>query len=100
MEEWWKHMVFIKKFTGAIGYASYDSSKLLYDRVSIVSIDSDEFMSCSCGKIKMYVMPYRHICAIFPSKKSMYLQCFILDGTRYSIIIMVTVLEGNFLKIL
>ena len=64
MEEWWTHMVSIKKCAGTIGCVSYDSSKLLYDRVSIVRIDTDGFMSCSYGKAQIYLMTYRHICAI------------------------------------
>ena len=31
----------------------YDSSKLLYDRVRIISINSEGFMSYSCGKVQM-----------------------------------------------
>ena len=49
--------------------ASYDSSKLLYDRVRIVSIDCEGFMSCSCGYVQMYLMPCRHICAVIDDKQ-------------------------------
>ena len=48
---------------------SYESRQLIYDRVRIVSIDSDGFMSCSCGKVQMYLMPCQHICAIISLKK-------------------------------
>ena len=47
---WWV----LKKCAGTIRCVSYYSSKLLYDRVRIVSIDTDGFMSCSCGKVQMY----------------------------------------------
>ena len=42
---------------------------MLYDRVRIVSIDCEGFMSCSCGKVQMYMMPCRHICAIIDKKE-------------------------------
>ena len=44
---WWV----LKKCAGTIGCLSYDSSKLIYDRVRIVSINTEGFMSCSCGKV-------------------------------------------------
>ena len=69
MEEWSKHMVGIEKCAGTIGWVSYDSSKLLYDRVRLVSIDTDGFMSCSCGKVQIYLMPCRHLCVIISFKK-------------------------------
>ena len=48
---------------------SYDSSKSIYDRVRIVSIDTEGLMSCSCGKVQTYLMPYHHICAINSMKR-------------------------------
>ena len=63
-------MAGIKKCAGTIGHVSYDSSRLIYDRVRIVSIDSDGFMSCSCVKVQMYLMPCRHVCAIISIKKT------------------------------
>ena len=57
-------MAGIKKCADTIGHVSYDSSRLIYDRIRIVSIDSDGFMSCSCVKVQMYLMPCRHVCAI------------------------------------
>ena len=69
MAEWCNYMVGIKKCAGTIGCVSYDSSKLIYDRVRIVSIDTEGFMSCSCGKVHMYLMPCHHICAIISMKR-------------------------------
>ena len=40
-----------------------------YDRVRIVSIDCEGFMSCSCGYVQMYLMPCRHICAVIDDKQ-------------------------------
>ena len=62
---WWV----LKKTAGTIAMVSYESSKILYDRVRIVNIDCDGFMSCSCGKVQMYMMPCRHICAIIDKKE-------------------------------
>ena len=59
----------LNKCSGTIGCVSYESRQLIYDRVRIVSIDSDGFMSCSCGKVQMYLMPCQHICAIISLKK-------------------------------
>ena len=64
---WWV----LKKVTGTISFASYDSSKITYDRVRIISIDCEGFMSCSCGKVQMYMMPCRHVCTII-DKKDLY----------------------------
>ena len=62
---WWV----LNKITGTMECASYDSSKLLYDRVRIVSIDCEGFMSCSCGYVQMYLMPCQHICAVIDDKQ-------------------------------
>ena len=64
---WWV----LKKVAGTMACASYDSCKILYDRVRIVCIDSEGFMSCSCGKVQMYLMPCEHLCAII-EKKNLY----------------------------
>ena len=61
---WWV----LKKTAGTIECASYDSTKLLCDRVKIVTIDSEGFMSYSCGKVQMYLIPCRHICAVIEDK--------------------------------
>ena len=53
------------------GIGVYDSSKLLYNRVRIVSIDSEGFMSYGCSKVHMYLMLCMRICAII-SKKEFY----------------------------
>ena len=37
---------------------------LKYDRVRIVTINTDGYMSCSCGYIQRMLMPCRHVCAI------------------------------------
>ena len=57
---WWV----LEKYAGTIGCVSYESCKLLYDRVRSFSIDTDGSMSCSCGKVQMYLIPCIHICAI------------------------------------
>ena len=62
---WWV----LKEPAGTMEYASYDSSKLLYDRVRIVSIDCEGFMSFSCGKVQLYLMSCRHICAVIEDKE-------------------------------
>ena len=62
---WWV----MKKTAGTSAMVSYESSEILYDRVRIVNIDCDGFMSCSCGKVQMYMMPCRHICAIIDKKE-------------------------------
>ena len=89
----------LKDCAGTLKVDSRESGTLLYDRVRHVVIDSDGFMSCSCGKVQMYLMPYQHICAIISQKNIMYLQCFISDGTRCTIIITVIVLVLSWLLI-
>ena len=91
-------MVDIKKMC-RFGCASYDSSKLLYDRVRIVSIDCEGFMSCICSTIQMYLIPCRHMCVIISKKSYVHLQCFIFGDTSCSIIMMVKVLEWNWLHV-
>ena len=54
---WWV----LKDCAGTLQVASHESETLLYDRVRHVVIDSDGFMSCSCGKVQMYLMPCQHI---------------------------------------
>ena len=51
MDGWYKNMVGIKKTAGTIAFALYDSRKIIYDRVRIVSIDCKWFMSCGYGKV-------------------------------------------------
>ena len=75
---------------------SYDSSRLLYDRIRILSIDCKGFISCSCGKVHICVTQCRHICAIISRKSCMYLKCLIFAGTSCSIIIMTTILATHF----
>ena len=62
-------MVGTERTAGTSAMASYESSKMIYDRVRIVNIDCEGFMSCSCGKVQMYMMPCRHICAIIDKKE-------------------------------
>ena len=62
---WWV----LKDCAGTLPVASRESETLLYDRVRQVVIDSDGFMSCSFGKVQMYLMPCQHICAIISQKK-------------------------------
>ena len=59
----------LKHCAGKSKFDSRESGALLYDRVRHVGIDSDGFMSCSCGKVQMYLMPCQHICAIIAEKK-------------------------------
>lgn len=59
----------LKDCAGTSQFDSRESGTLLYDRVRHVVIDSDGFMSCSCGKVQMYLMPCQHICAIISQKK-------------------------------
>lgn len=62
---WWV----LKNCAGTCTFSSRESETLLYDRVRQVVIDSEGFMSCSCGKVQMYLMPCQHICAIISEKK-------------------------------
>ena len=57
---WWV----LKDCAGTLPLDSTESGTLLYDRVRHVGIDCNGFMSCSCGKVQMYLMPCQHICAI------------------------------------
>ena len=47
--------------TGA-SHKAYEPMK--YDRVRMVNISTDGYMSCSCGYIQRMLMPCRHVCAI------------------------------------
>ena len=62
---WWV----LKDCAGTLPLDSTESGTLLYDRVRHVGIDCNGFMSCSCGKVQMYLMPCQHICAIISQKK-------------------------------
>ena len=42
----------------------HDECKVRFDRVRIVSIDVNGFMSCSCGYVQRFLLPCRHICAV------------------------------------
>ena len=41
-----------------------ECSKVRFDRVRIVTIDVNEYMSCSCGHVQRFLLPCRHICAV------------------------------------
>ena len=41
-----------------------ECSKVRFDRVRIVFIDVDRYMSCSCGYVQRYLLLCRHICAV------------------------------------
>ena len=49
-----------------VGYLKDRDSTLpqLYDRVRIVDVDMEGYMSCSCGYVQRMLMPCRHICAV------------------------------------
>ena len=41
-----------------------DSSVPIFDRVKKVTLDDDNFMTCSCGKTQEYLLPCVHICRV------------------------------------
>ena len=41
-----------------------ECSKVRFDRVRIVVIDVNGYMSCSCGHVQRFLLPCRHICAV------------------------------------
>ena len=42
----------------------HDDEVKKYDRVRKVFIDSEGYMSCSCGYVQRMLMPCRHLCAV------------------------------------
>jgi len=47
-----------------------DMSKLIkFDRVRVVQIDANQFMSCSCGYCQRFLLPCRHVCAVLKDLK-------------------------------
>ena len=58
----------IEKTADTMEYASHDSCKLLYDRIRVVNINCQEFMSYSCIKVQMFLMTCRHIYVVIEDK--------------------------------
>ena len=54
-----------------VGYLEHRDTSLpqLYDRVRIVDIDMEGYMSFSCGYVQRMLMPCRHICAVINKKE-------------------------------
>ena len=54
-----------------VGYLKDRDSTLpqLYDRVRIVDVDMEGYMSCSCGYVQRMLMPCRHICAVIKKQE-------------------------------
>ena len=45
-------------------FSEKESSSIKFDRVRIVLIDLEGFMTCSCGYVQRMLMPCRHICSV------------------------------------
>ena len=41
-----------------------ESQKITNDKVSIVTIDCEMFMSCNCGRVRMFLMTYAYVCTL------------------------------------
>ena len=59
--------VLSKDVGNVVSQKSYEPTK--YDRVRMVNISTDGYMSCSCGYIQRMLMPCRHVCAIINDTK-------------------------------
>ena len=58
----YKWMVIYKKHVS--GQNKKLSSELMFQRVRTVTIDTDGYMTCTCGYVQRMLMPCTHICAI------------------------------------
>ena len=57
-----KWMVIYKKSIS--GFPEKKSSALSFQRVRTVTIDTDGYMTCTCGYVQRMLMPCTHICAV------------------------------------
>ena len=55
-------MVMYKK--SILGVPEKTSSELVFQRVRKVTIDTDGYMTCTCGYVQRMLMPCSHICAV------------------------------------
>ena len=55
-------MVMYKK--SILGVPEKTSSELVFQRVRKVTIDTDGYMTCTCGYVQRMLMPCTHICAV------------------------------------
>ena len=59
----------LNKEAGTIRPNDDIQNNIKFDRVRIVLLDVNQFMSCSCGYVQRYFMPCRHICAVLKDIK-------------------------------
>ena len=51
-------------------FTSNKSLTMKFDRLRIVDIDAEGFMSCSCGYVQRMLMPCRHICSVLDKSEN------------------------------
>jgi len=59
----------LNKEAGTIPPNEDIANNIKFDRVRIVLLDDNQFMSCSCGYVQRYLIPCCHVCAVLEDIK-------------------------------
>ena len=54
----------LNKQAGTIQPNDDIANNIKFDRVRILLLDDNQFMSCRCGYVQRYLMPCCHVCAV------------------------------------